>query len=200
MKTKVMKSLVIFILMLCSVSFVSFSFAEEKAAEHGEQEAHGESLVQTIGKWLNFLALVAILYLFLSRSLRVQDKFKTESEEIQRSIESARQAKEEAEQRLAELEQRMQSVNQEIEQMRTVAAQEAAQEKDRILDSARREAERIVELAHREIESEVRRSRKQLRKRVADLSVAEGKKIIQKEMNDQDHDRLIEDYIKEFGK
>ena len=194
-----MKTALIFFVILCPVFFMSGAVAAEESGEHTEQEAHGETPLQIAGKWLNFFALVAILYLFLSRSLKVQDKFKADSEEIQRSIESARQAKEEAERRLAQLEERMQRVNEEVEQMRSMAAQEAEQEKNRILDSARREAERIVELAHREIESEVRRSRKDLRKRVADLAVTEGRNIIQKEMNEQDHDRLIQDYIEEFG-
>ena len=154
--------------------------------------------MQIVGRWFNFFALVAILYLFLARSLRVQDKFKSEAEEIQRSIESARQAKEEAEKRLVEMDQRMARMNEEISRIKANAAREAEEERKRILESAQKEAERIVDMAHRDMENEVRLARKELRKHVAALAVEQGRAIIQEEINDEDQKRLIDNYIQEF--
>ena len=171
------------------------------AQEHKpESAAHEETIAQSIGKWLNFLALVAILYMFLKRGLKVDQKFKSNFEEIQRSIEIARQAKEEAENRLKELEERMTRMNDEVAGIKETASREAEAERKRILESAQREAERIVEFAHREIDTEVRMARKELRRHVADLAVAESRKIIQTEMNDQDQNRILESYIKDFSK
>jgi F-type H+-transporting ATPase subunit b len=183
----------------CGVS-IDTAFAASQEGEHAQGEAHEESIWQTIGKWLNFFALVAILYLFLKKTIRVQDKFKADAEEIEKSIESARQAKEDAEKRLRELEQRIEQMNQEVERVKAAAAKEAEEEKQRILDSAGKEAERIVEMAHREIDAEVRRARKELRRQVAESAVGMGRTLIEKEINEEDHKRLVSSYIEEFGK
>lgn len=172
--------------------------AEEAA--HGAEGEHHETIWQTIGKWVNFAALVFIVVLFLRKSIRVQDTFKAEADEIRRSIESAREAKEEAERQMQAMDQRMQQMNEEVTRIKTQALQDAEEEKKRILDSAQKEAQRIVEMAHREVDNEVRLARKQLRKHVADLSVQQGKKIIEQEINDEDQRRLITTYIEEFGK
>jgi len=170
-----------------------------EAAEHTD-EGHEQTIWQTIGQWTNFVALVTILYLFLTRYIRVQDKYKAESQEIRQSIESARLAKEEAERQMAAMDLRMQQMNDEISRIKERALQDAEDEKTRILDSAQKEAHRIVEMAHREIDNEVRAARKQLRKHVAGLAIQHGETIIRKEINDKDQRRLIQNYIQEFGK
>lgn len=174
--------------------------AQEEHAGQGGQTEHEETIGQTIGKWINFAALVAILYLFLKKSLKIQDKFKADAEEIQRSIESARLAKEEAERRLQEMDQKMTEISAEIEKIRANAVREAEEEKKRILESARKEAERLVEFAHREIDAEVNQAKKDLRQQVVEAAVTQSRKIIEREMNDKDHDRLVSDYIEGFGK
>ena len=206
-----MKKVFFVLLLVFSVLFVrvqdhnTVAAAEETQAsaqeEHAGGEAeHEETIGQTVGKWLNFAALAAILYLFLMKTLKVQDKFKADAEQIQRSIESARLAKEEAERRLQEMDQRMNEMNVEIEKIRANAVHEAEEEKNRILKSARKEAERLVEFAHREIDSEVMNAKKELRKQVTEAAVAQSRKIIQREINEQDQERLISDYIEGFGK
>lgn len=185
------------------------------AAEHGTEQAatasesttheaqageHGESWTDIAARWLNLAALVAILYWFLGRSVRIQDRFKVDYEQIQRSIESARLAKEKAETQLKELDRKMAGVNEEIARLKAEAAREAEEEKQRILESAQKEAERIIELAHREIDTEVELARRSLRAQIAEISISEGKKIIEQEINEQDQKRLLQEYIREFGK
>jgi F-type H+-transporting ATPase subunit b len=115
-------------------------------------------------------------------------------------VEGARQAKEEAEKKLQELDQRLAQMTEDAVRVKEQAAHEAEEEKKRILDSAQKEAERIVEMANREIDSEVRAAKQELQKQVADLAVSKGRKIIQNEINDQDHVRLVDQYIDDFGK
>jgi F-type H+-transporting ATPase subunit b len=136
----------------------------------------------------------------LNKKIRVQDTFKSQAEEIQSSIASARQAKEEAERQMLVMEERMQQMNVEVAKIRERAVQDAEEEKKRILDSAQKEAQRIVEAAHREIDSEVRIAKKRLRKQVADIAIQQGKQIIEREIDEEDQRRLIRNYIEEFGK
>lgn len=198
-----MKKSILFVIVVSLLALCCQVWAAEEvgsaAGEHAEG-AHEQTIWQTIGQWTNFAVLVGIVYLFLSRTIRVQDKFKAESEEIRHSIESARLAKEEAERQLASMDVRMQQMNDEVSRIKERALQDAEDEKKRILDSAQKEAKRIVDMAHREIDNEVRAARKNLRKQVADLAVQQGKSIIEQEINEEDQHRLIKTYIQELGK
>jgi|GEM_PF-4115649 len=198
-----MKKLFCAVLLCGSIFVIAPMYAAEEthstktAQEQGE---HEETWVQIAGKWVNFVTLIAILYFFLSRSIRVQDKFKKEADEIREAIESARMAKEEAEHQMLTMDERMQQVTEEVGKIKTKALQEAEEEKRKILETAQKEAQRIVDMAHREIDSEVLQARKNLRKRVADLAIQQGRKIIEEEMDEKDQRRLISGYIDEFGK
>lgn len=203
MRKRIFLGLIIAVfVILPSLLSLSVVWASEESAQkaHAEGGEHGETIWQIIGKWFNFAALVAILYLFLVRTIKVPARFQEGAQQIQRSIESARQAKEEAEMRLQEMNERMDQMNQEVARIREQAAREAEEEKQRILESAQMEAERIVEMAHREIENEIRLARKELRRKVAELAVQQGKQIIEEEIAEDDHKRLIKNYIEGFGK
>src|SRR5688572_28636123 len=114
--------------------FLNVSLWAAEEAAHTEEEhaegAHEQTWWQTLGQWTNFAVLVAIIYIFLKK-IRVQDKFKAESEEIRHSIESAREAKEEAERQLQAMDQRMQQMNEDIGRIKDRALQEAEDEKKR---------------------------------------------------------------------
>ncbi len=191
--------LVIVSFLFTAITFIPV-FASETPSEHSEGGEHGETIWQILGKWVNFLILVGLLYYFFKNKVRIQDRFRGDYEKIQSSIESARRAKDEAEQKLKELDQRLAQLNEEIVRLKTQAAKEADEEKKKILQAAQKEVERIVEQAHREIDSEVEISRKELRKQIADQAVNRSREIIERELNDQDQKRLISDYIEGFRK
>ncbi len=196
------KALIVLSIFVCAITLNTAFAAEEHVAtnEHAAGEEHHESLASIIGKWVNFLVLVGLLYYFLAKKMQGPDRFKEDYEKIQSSIESARIAKEEAERKLQELDQKLGQLSDEIVRLKTAAAKEADEEKRKILEAAQKEAERIVEQAHRDIDSEVENARKELRKQLADQAVNRSREIIERELNDQDQKRLISDYIERFGK
>jgi F-type H+-transporting ATPase subunit b len=194
--------IVLAIIAISIFTIVGAAYSADTPAAEGEHatEHHEQSWFQTISQWINFLVLAALLYLFFTRSLKIQDRFKGDYEKIQSSIESARLAKEEAELKLKELDHKMLQVNEEVARIKSEAAQEAEEAKKKILESAQKEAERIVEQAHREIDSEVEIARKELRKQLADEAVGQSREIIEREINEQDSKRLMNDYIEGFRK
>lgn len=195
------KRIALLLLLLgCLLGGVALAAEEPASGETHAAEGHGQSIWNILGSWINFAALAGVLYWFLGKKMRVQDGFKEDYHQIQRSIESARQAKEEAERRLAELDQRMAHLSEEIARLKEDAAREAEEEKARILDSAHREAERLIELAHKEIDAEVDAAKQALRKQVSELAVQQGHEIIRKEIDEKDQKRLIKEYIESFGK
>ena len=198
--------LVVFIFMFfIPVSHSSFAIAAESQSTHAGESGHAtaeheSSWKDTIAQWFNFAVLAWLLWYFLTKKMKVTDNFRGEAAEIQKSIESARQAKEEAELKLKELDEKMAGLSQEIARIKDQAARDAETERLRILEAAQAEAKRIVDVANREIEAEVRLAKKQLLKVVGDIAVQKGKKIVESEMTEDDQKRLIEDYIGSFTK
>jgi F-type H+-transporting ATPase subunit b len=55
-----------------------------------------------------------------------------------------------------------------------------------------------MEQARRDIEQETRRAIDQIRREVADLTIAATEKVTRKVLDDDDHRRLVEDALQDF--
>ena len=73
-----------------------------------------------------------------------------------------------------------------------------AQRKE-IIEIAREEAERLKESARLEIEQQKEQAVTALREQVASLSVMIASKVIEKELNEEDQQKLINDYVQRAG-
>jgi F-type H+-transporting ATPase subunit b len=65
--------------------------------------------------------------------------------------------------------------------------------------NARDKAGQFLERAEGELEREVRTARLQLREKTVDMAIAAAEKIIQEELDDQKHRKLVEDFITRLG-
>ncbi|KEZ49081.1 F0F1 ATP synthase subunit B [Metabacillus indicus] len=72
-------------------------------------------------------------------------------------------------------------------------------QKEDIILVARSEAERIKQSALKEIATEKEQAITALREQVASLSILIATKVIEKELNEKEQEKLIHDYIKEVG-
>src|SRR5699024_4865147 len=79
------------------------------------------------------------------------------------------------------------------------AKQAATRQEENIIASANEEAERLKEAARADIENEKEKALQALQDKVSSLSVLIASKVIEKELNAQDHEDLIQEYIKEIG-
>lgn len=118
---------------------------------------------------------------------------------VANEIDSAEQSRKDAaialEEATAQLKQTRQEAEKIIEDAKTAGIK---QEQD-IIESAREEADRIKQAAQTDIQNEKERALQALQDQVASLSVLIASKVIEKEINAQDQDKLIADYIKEVG-
>ncbi|MFY4775242.1 F0F1 ATP synthase subunit B [Metabacillus sp. RGM 3146] len=73
------------------------------------------------------------------------------------------------------------------------------QQKEDIIKTARAEGERLKEAALKEIQQEKEQAVSALREQVASLSVLIASKVIEKELNEEEQEKLINDYINEVG-
>ncbi|MBR3631232.1 MAG: F0F1 ATP synthase subunit B [Oscillospiraceae bacterium] len=93
----------------------------------------------------------------------------------------------------------MAGAKQEAAEILSRAEKKAQREGDAILAEARQEALAARERASAETEREKAQARTELQGEIADLAMELAQKIMEKEINKADHERLIDDFIEEIG-
>ena len=79
------------------------------------------------------------------------------------------------------------------------ATRKAQKRSDEIIAQAKAEAAGIMQQNRDELEREKRRAESELRSEVAGLAVLAAEKVVGREMNPQDHARLIDEFIDSVG-
>ena len=154
--------------------------------------------------WENFLIQViafGILFFLLSRFafkplFGVMEKRR---QMVLEQMESAQKNRDEANQYIEEQKQALQQARKEaydiIEQAKSTGTKQA----DDIVAAARSEASRLKEEAIRDIETEKNKAVAALRAQVSGLSVLIASKIIEKQIDEQSQQQLVEQYLQEVG-
>ncbi|MCA1032102.1 F0F1 ATP synthase subunit B [Bacillus timonensis] len=164
------------------------------AAAGGESWLNGGDIVFQL---VIFLILLALLRKFAWGP--IMGIMKQREEHIANEISAAEQNHAEAKKLAEEQRQMMKTSRQEAQELIESAKKLGEEQKDGIIQAARAEAERLKESAKKEIEQEKERAVTALRQQVASLSVLVASKVIEKELNEQDQEKLINEYIQEVG-
>lgn len=189
--------------------------AQEPADDHAEAgdqgggEHYGPSWEKYLYKWINFFLMLALLWwLLVVPPAFVKENFDfpglkvllaARSKEIVESRDLARQQKEESKTRLADSEARLAKVEQEAAALVAEAQEDADRERLRQVAAAEAEAAKIRQVADRDMGAEVARARRQLRRHVADLSVALAADLVKDNFSGADQDRLVREYLDRLG-
>lgn len=121
-----------------------------------------------------------------------EDHIATEIQAAERSNEEARVLVEEQRALLKEARLEGQAL---VENAKKVAEDQKAD----IIRAAQEESARLKESARKEIVQEKEQAVIALREQVASLSVLIASKVIEKELNEKDQQKLIDDYVKQVG-
>ncbi|WP_413785405.1 F0F1 ATP synthase subunit B [Cytobacillus sp. IB215316] len=124
---------------------------------------------------------------------------KQREEHIANEITTAEQSSKEAQGLLEEQRQLLKDARKEAQELIEGAKKIGEEQKNDIVNAARIEAERVKDSATQAIEQEKEQAIAALREQVASLSVLIASKVIEKELNEQDQEKLINDYIQEVG-
>ncbi len=144
-------------------------------------------------QWLNFGILLFLLTFFLFKPiLGALDKRR---ELIKGQIDGAKQKNEEAEEVLKEYQERLNNLKLEGRKIIDEARKEAVLEKDKILDAASAEAKLILENAQLELETHVKTVQEDLKKHTAELVVNCATQVLEREINEKDHQKYIDEFI-----
>jgi F-type H+-transporting ATPase subunit b len=188
--------------------FQLFLAAEEHAAaaagEHAADHPVGHAGVLDIGNWLpGVTALIVFLTAFIILAVFVWPKITRALDEreqkIRSEIESAEKAREKANAALAEYERNLASAREEASKMINQAKADAKAVADELKSRNQAEMVEMKQRATREIESAKQAAISAIHNEAASLGVSIASKILQRQVNEGDQARMIDDSLQELA-
>ncbi len=147
------------------------------------------------------LANLTILFLLLKKFLYkpVLKMLDQRRNQIDSDYADANAAKQNAEAKDAELTERLAGAKTEAEGIVKEAADAAKMRGDKIVEQARATADGIIRQAEEDAELERRRVGETIKQQIVDVSTALAEKMLEREVNADDHKALIDDFIGKIG-
>lgn len=143
-----------------------------------------------------------LLLLFLVKKFAwgpVINMMQKREEYVADEIEAAEKSRADAEKASQEAAERLKQTKQEAQQIIEDAKEAGQKQEQLIIKTAREEAARLKESAQTDIQNEKEKALQALQDKVASLSVLIATKVIEKEIDEKDQEKLINEYIKEVG-
>ena len=119
--------------------------------------------------------------------------------EVDAIYDEADKAKLDAETAKSDYEAHLLTANTEAEAITQRAMDNARAQSEALISSAQAEAAAMTQKAEADIELERRKAASELQGEISDLAVSIASKVVSKELNAADHERLIEQFIEELG-
>jgi F-type H+-transporting ATPase subunit b len=163
------------------------------AAEHAGRINTGDILFQLV----MFLVLMALLKKFAWGPL--MGIMKEREALVAGEITAAENSRQEAKKLLDEQRNLLKEARSDAQNLIEGAKKQGELQREEIVAASRVEAERIKEAAKLEIDQQKEKAVAAIREQVASLSVLIATKVIEKELNAADQDKLINEYIQEAG-
>lgn len=156
------------------------------------EEPHGQTLVQTIAKVVNFAILSGILVYFLKTPISTY--LVTRSTQIRQDLVTADELRSTAAAQLADIDRQLQALPAELEKLRVQGEQDVTAEQARIAKAAADERERLIAQMHREIDARLRVAKRQLTEHAAELAIQVAEDRIKRTITPDDQLRLVDRY------
>ena len=163
-------------------------------------------MYQSLVDFKGWTFIAQILNLFLQMYLfkrflfkPVKKIFEKRRQEVDDLYAEADKAKLEAQTAKQEYETHLQNASEEAQAITARAVASARQAGDEIVSDARKEAAAIRDKAGRDIEQERRKAKSALKSEISELALELAEKVVQKEIDQKEHERLIDDFINELG-
>jgi F-type H+-transporting ATPase subunit b len=146
---------------------------------------------------INFLILVVVLNKFLYKP--VTKMLDDRKNEISNNLEHAEKSKQDAEKIKEEYALHLQNAKSEAQEIIARANKMGEETKNEIVNQAKAEAEKVSAKAQEEIRLEKAKALAELRDEVASLAVLAAGKILAKNIDIKDHEKMVKDFVKEVG-
>ena len=151
----------------------------------------------------NFIATICNLFIqvylikrFLFKPVNeMLEKRRAKADEIQDAV----KAKEEAEVMKAEYEKNMQEAKEKANDIVLTAQKTAAVQSEEMLKEASSQVTAMKEKAEKDIAQERRKAVNEIKGEIGGMAVEIAGKVIEREINEEDHTKLINDFIENVG-
>ena len=157
----------------------------------------GVNLWTMLFAWANLL----IVYLFLRKLLfkPLKNMIDSRQKEIDDMYSDAESSKAEAEGMKAEYEEKLSSANEESEEILKKAIRKAQLREEEILAEANVKAQRTLERAEEQVELEKKRAINEVKNEVSDMAISIAAAVIERDVSEDEHKNLIDDFINGMG-
>lgn len=142
---------------------------------------------------LNVLVVILVLNWLLFKPLR--RVMETRTQFVESSLAEAKTQREQAEKLLAQYEEQLQNAQVEARQIVNAASREAEELARRRKQETEAETQRLLERTKAEIENERKRALASIRDEVTSLTLMAAERVIGRELNQEDHQRLVQDML-----
>lgn len=146
---------------------------------------------------INFLVILAILYKFFYNP--VMNFLDNRSEEISNNISEAERGRTEAAALLQEYQEKIAGAREEAQEIIAKATKAGEEERAAILAQTRDESAVLLERARQEIRREKDEALHDLRQEVSTLAVMAAEKILSRNIDTEDNQRIVDDFLNEVG-
>ena len=157
----------------------------------------------TIAPWTLILQICNLLlqmYLFKRFLLKpVQNIIRQRQELANADLDAAAAAREEAESARTEYEQNLAGAREEAAALVRTAAQTAQTRSEQIILEAKEEAAAIRAKASNDIAQERKNAVNAIKNDISGIAVSIASKVVEKEINEKDHEALIQEFIDQMG-
>lgn len=146
---------------------------------------------------VNLLIVTLILKRFLFKP--VNAVLEQRQAEIGGMYQKAEDAQKEAQALKQAYDERMSGARREADELIAAAQDSARRRGDEIVENARGEAVQLRRRAEEDIELQKRKALREARDELADMAVDIAGRVVEREVTREDHDRLVEEFIKSAG-
>ena len=147
------------------------------------------------------LANLILLFLILKKFLYkpVKKMLKERQDAIDNQYKQAQDTLDQAQNKEKEWEEKMLGAKAEADAIINKATEQAGVKEQKIIAEAIEKADGIVKRAQTQAELETKKARAQIKKEIVTVSTALTEKMLEREINQNDHEALIDSVIKEMG-
>ncbi|MDD4951375.1 MAG: F0F1 ATP synthase subunit B [Desulfovibrionaceae bacterium] len=163
------------------------------ASGHAEGHEHHIPWGNYVYRLINLAIVVGVIWKLAGK--KIAGFFGGRRKQIGKDLDDLQVRQADAEKKLKDVEQSITNLEQEKQSILAEARAQGEGLKKAILDKAEADAERIREQAKRSAEFEAKAATDLLRAELAELVVEAARKIVQEQLSEKDHEKLVDEYL-----
>lgn len=149
-------------------------------------------------QFIAFIIMIILIFIFAYKPIK---KYIEKRQELMdKEVKDTFKNKKESEENLLNSKKEVALAHQKASKIIEDSIKEANEEKDKILVSANLEATKKIEEANVQIERNQKAAEKDLKNEISDVAIKMSSKILEREVNDSDNKKIIDDFVKNSSK